>query len=112
MAHKKKPDIMDLVMLAGPEAVKRVDELGWSFLAEHGYDVTGWDSEDDGVAKAAHERVADQLSERKEKLYYHGGVDDAPPQFIFWYTLRHGRREVARSTVLQFVLKTNDGGAT
>ena len=33
---KKKHDIMDLVMLAGAEAVKAVDELGWSFLAAQG----------------------------------------------------------------------------
>ena len=49
---KKKPDIMDLVVLAGPEAVAAADKLGWEFLALHGYDVAGWNDESEDVAKA------------------------------------------------------------
>ncbi|MBQ3063976.1 MAG: hypothetical protein IJC99_04160 [Clostridia bacterium] len=109
---QKKPDIMDLVILAGPEAVRSVDELGWSFLAAHGYDVAGWNDEDENVAKAAQERVAAALSERGESLCYHGAVDDSSPRFIFWYTLRRGRHEVARSTVLQFRQAPEGEGAT
>lgn len=113
MAKKqKKFDMMDLVILAGPEAVRSVDELGWSFLSLHGYDVTGWDSEDENVAKAAQERVAAVLTERGESLCYHGAVDDGSPRFIFWYTLRRGRHEVARSTVLQFRQAPDGEGGT
>ena len=110
MEKAKKPDIMDLVILQGAEAVKAVDELGWSFLAGHGYDVAGWDSEDEATAKAAHDRVAVAMKERGESLVYHGAVDDASPRFAFWYTLRHGRREIARSRVLQFVQREKDKG--
>ena len=113
MAQKrKKPDIMDLVILAGPEAVRQVDELGWSFLALHGYDVTGWDSEDENAARDAQARVAAVLAERGESLCYHGAVDNSSPRFIFWYTLRRGRHEVARSTVLQFRQATEGEGGT
>ena len=108
MAKAKKPDIMDLVILQGAEAVKAVDELGWSFLAGHGYDVAGWDSEDEATAKAAHDRVAVAMKERGESLVYHGAVDDTTPRFSFWYTLRHGRREISRSRVLQFVQREAD----
>ena len=113
MAKKqKKPDIMDLVILAGPDAVKAVDELGWSFLDLHGYDVTGWNDEDENVAKATQERVAATLQERGESLCYHGAIDDSSPRFAFWYTLRRGRHEVARSTVLQFRQAPEGEGAT
>ena len=108
MAKTKKPDIMDLVIMQGAEAVKAVDELGWSFLAGHGYDVAGWDSEDEVTAKAAHDRVAVAMKECGESLAYHGAIDDASPRFAFWYTLRHGRREIARSRVLQFVQREAD----
>lgn len=112
MAKKqKKPDIMDLVILAGPEAVKAVDELGWSFLSAHGYDVAGWDSEDEAVEKAAWERIRAALLDRGEGLAYHGAVDDASPRFIFWYTLRRGRREVAKSKILEFRQKPTGEGS-
>lgn len=108
MAKAKKLDIMDLVILQGPEAVKAVDELGWSFLTAHGYEVTGWDSEDEETARAAHDRVAVAMKERGEVLAYHGAVDDASPRFIFWYTLRRGKQEIAKSRVLQFVQREKD----
>ena len=104
----KKPDVMDLVILAGADAVKAADELGWSFLAEYGYDVQGWDSEDEETARAAHDRVAGTMKERGESLVYHGAVDDASPRFVFWYSLRCGRRELAKSRVLQFVQRKAD----
>ena len=110
MAKAKKPDIMDLVILQGPEAVKAVDELGWSFLTAHGYEVTGWDSEDEETARAAHDRVAVAMKERGEELAYHGAVDDASPRFIFWYTLRRGKQEIAKSRVLQFVQREKGEG--
>ena len=109
---KKKPDIMDLVVLAGPEAVAAADKLGWEFLALHGYDVAGWNDESEAVAKATQERVAATLQERGESLCYHGAIDDSSPRFAFWYTLRRGRREVARSTVLQFVARLQEGEGT
>ena len=100
---KKRPDIMDLVVLAGAAAVRQVDELGFSFLAEHGYDVTGWDSREPDTAKEVQARLAAAMEERGETLCYHGAVDDASPRFIFWYTLRRGKQEIAKSRVLQFV---------
>lgn len=106
---RRKSDIMDLVTLAGPEAVRQVDELGYSFLAAQGYDVVGWDSEDEVTAREARERIMAALEVRGEWLVYHGGIDDTAPRFAFWYTLRRGRRQIAASRVILFKQKPKEG---
>lgn len=113
MKHKKKRhDIMDLVMLAGAKAVKAVDELGWSFLAAQGYDVTGWDGEDENAAKTVQKRVIEEMQARGENLVYHGVIDNEAPRFAIWYALRRGKKEIAKSAPLQFVQRPQkEGGA-
>ena len=107
-------DVIALVCAAGEAAVRAVDELGWSFLAAHGYDVAGWDSEDESVARGVLERIAAELEARGEEIAGpHGAVDDESPRLAVWYSLWRGEEQVANSCVIQLRFGEREaGGAT
>ena len=103
--------IMDLVKTAGADAVKTVDDLGWQFLADHGYDIRGFDG-DEEQATEAHKRVSAALFRNGENLRYGGAVDNDNGHIAVWFSLWRGDDMVARSRVLKLVPPSDAEGGT
>lgn len=102
--EEKQPDIFDIVRVAGAEAARQVDELGYAMLAKQGYDVTGWDG-NAHESQSANERIKAEMEKRGEWLNREGAKDNEMPRFAVWLSLYRGEELVARSEVIQLVLK-------
>ena len=112
LSEPKMITIMDLVKAAGADAVKKVDNLGWRFLADRGYDISGVDGDEEQAAEAR-KRVAADLYANGEELCHGGAVDNENGHIAVWFSLWRGEEMIARSQVLQLVPPAvgEEGGA-
>ena len=99
---KKKIDIMDILP---PEAVEKIDELGYTFLAENGYDTKN-------ASKSAEKRkeIKSEMKKKGEELRYFGAVDNEKKQMIFWYELYRNGEKVCKSRGLKMVREEGKNG--
>lgn len=97
---KKVVDIFDLLP---PEAFAGIDNLGYSFLKEHGYDV-------EGAAESEEKRkeIKKALKENGEELRYFGAFDRDTGAILIWYELYKGDLKIASSQGLKFLPKTTE----
>ena len=98
---KKVVDIFDLLP---PEAFAGIDNLGYSFLKEHGYDV-------EGAAESEEKRkeIKKALKENGEELFYFGAFDKDTRAILVWYELYREKERVAISSGLKFLPKPSEG---
>ena len=92
---KPKVDIWDFLP---PEANRAIDELGYSLLAAHGYDVTSADTN-----KAKRHDLKEAMKSKGEELRHAVFVDPQTGKILFWFELLQGSVLVERSRALQFV---------
>ena len=102
MAKKRTIDIFDLLP---PEAFVQIDELGYNFLKEHGYDV-------EGAIESEEKRkeIKKALKANGEELRYSGAFNDETRAILIWYELYRGQEKVATSLGLKFLPKPSEGG--
>ena len=100
MSKKKKIEIWDLLT---EEANKQIDELGYAFLAEHGYDVS-----EANVSKAKRHDINEALKANGEELRHGVLVDTDTNKILFWFELHRNGEMVARSRAIQFVTVKGD----
>lgn len=95
-----EPDIFDIL---GEEATQQINELGFSFLAEQGYDVAGAVESYDRAREIRH-----IIKARGQELRYRVLANAENGAVLFWYELYEGKDIVARSKGLKFVGKLKD----
>lgn len=94
--RKKKIEIWDLLP---PEANRAIDELGYSFLAENGYDVANA-----STSKAKLQALKDAMKAKKEELRHVAFIDSEANKILFSFRLHRCGICVKKSKALQFVL--------
>lgn len=99
-ASKKTLDILDILPAA---AARRVDELGYAFLGEHGYDVKDADKD-----RKVRDAIKHKLRERGETLQYTGAIDDKTGNILVWFNLYRGKVKIATSVAIKFIQKDGD----
>lgn len=99
---KKTIDILDLLP---QEAIVAIDNLGYEFLKEQGYDTEGA-----AGSKAKRAELKKKLSEEGKALYYRGATDKETGIILVWYELEFESNCVARSQGIKFVPKPSEGG--
>ena len=92
---KRKLDIWDLLP---PEASRAIDELGYSLLAAHGYDVTAADTD-----KAKRHALKVAMKAKGEELRHGTFVDPEAGKILFWFEFLQGGILMERSRAIQFV---------
>jgi hypothetical protein len=98
----KKIDILDLLPA---EAMRKVDELGYSFLQERGYDADG--AIDSKIKRAELKKALDR---KGEVLRYAGAVDNETKAILVWFELFKGKEKVAVSQGIKFLQRENESG--
>ena len=98
---KRKKDILDMLPL---EAIKKVDDIGYGFLAEHGYDVKGVTDSRKKRRKLKAELRANSQTLRYSVIY---GKDNESA--VLFFILENAKGEiVARSKSMKFVFKREE----
>ena len=90
-------DVFDLL---GAEAVPAIDELGYSFLAQQGYE----------VQKARkyldeRERLRKRLRKDRAELRHYAKIDREDGAILFWYAFFKKGKQVAVSKAIKFMRK-------
>ena len=99
---KRKIDVFDLLP---PEAGERIDELGYKFLSNQGYDTEG------AVAsKEKRNEIKKIMKERGEELRYFGMVDKTTKAILVWFELYRGKERIGVSSGIKFLPRTEEGG--
>jgi len=93
--RKRKVEIWDLLPL---EANRAIDELGYSLLLKHGYDVADADA-----SKAKRHDLKEEMKARGEELCHATLVDPKTGKILFWFELVRGGELLERTKALQFV---------
>ena len=97
---KKRVDILDMLP---PECVSEVDRIGYEFLEKNGYNVAGAES-----SKEAREAIREEMQKRGEVLKYSGAIDGQNKVILVWFTLSKGRKIIARSRGMKFIVKEKE----
>lgn len=102
MAEERIITVFDLLP---EEAMESIDKLGYTFLAERGYDTEGAreDEEKRGV-------LSNALAEAGEELRYRGAFDRETGAILVWFELYRGDERTAVSQGIKF-LPRNKGEA-
>lgn len=101
MSKKRKyTSIYDLLT---PEAKQAIDEHGYAFLAEHGYNT-------DGAIKSNKKRAAllEAMEARNEAIAVGEKYDYERRRALFWIELHREGRFVSRSKGITFILGMED----
>lgn len=100
---KKEVDIFDILP---PEAFAAIDELGYNFLKEQGYDTEGAaDSEE------KRKEIKKALKKDGKELFYRGAVDKETKAILVWYEIEAEGKCIARSQGIKFVQKSKEDKA-
>ncbi len=100
MKNEKKLDIFDILP---SEAFSRIDELGYSFLEENGYDTEGAAESED-----KRKNIKCSLKEKREELRYFGAFDKDTGAILIWYELYRGKEKISTSKGLRFLPKPTE----
>lgn len=92
---KRKLNIWDLLP---PEANRAIDELGYTLLLKHGYDVAEADA-----SKAKRHDLKEAMKARGEELCHGTFVDPETGKILFWFELHRGGELVERSRAIKFL---------
>ena len=76
---KKEVDIFDILP---PEAFAAIDELGYNFLKEQGYDTEGT-----AAYEGKRKEIKKALAKDGKNLFYRGAVDPEPKAILVWYEI-------------------------
>lgn len=99
---KKEVDIFDILP---PEALAAIDELGYNFLKEQGYDTEGAaDSEE------KRKEIKKALAKDGKNLFYRGAVDPETKAILVWYEIEVKGKCVAKSMGIKFLPKPKEEG--
>lgn len=99
---KKEVDIFDILP---PEAFAAIDELGYNFLKEQGYDTEGAaDSEE------KRKEIKKALAKDGKNLFYRGVVDPETKAILVWYEIEVKGKCVAKSMGIKFLPKPKEEG--
>ena len=102
MAKKREITIFDLLP---PEAFIQIDELGYNFLAERGYNTEGaMDSNE------KRKELKAELKKNGEELRYSGAFDKETKAILVWFEIYKNNEKVATSQGLKFLPKPSEGG--
>lgn len=102
MAKKREITIFDLLP---PEAFIQIDELGYNFLAERGYNTEGaMDSNE------KRKELKADLKKNGEELRYSGAFDKETKAILVWFEIYKNNEKVATSQGLKFLPRTSEGG--
>lgn len=99
---KKRIDVLDLLP---PEAAPQIDEVGFGFLKEHGYDTEGATASEE-----KREELKRALKANGEELRYFGAIDKDTRAILVWFELHRGKQKVATSSGIKFLPKPSEGG--
>ena len=99
---KREIDIFDLLP---EEAIKKVDEIGYQFLSEQGFDTKGAAESDSKRAK-----IKKELKKQGKELFYRGAVDKETKAILVWFELYKGKEKIATSQGIKFLPKPSEGG--
>lgn len=99
---KKEIDILDILP---PEAIKQVDEVGYSLLRERGYNIEG---AIDSPEKQKEIKL--EMKKNKDELIYYGFVDKDTKAILVWFEIHHNKEKVLTSRGLKFLPKPSEGG--
>lgn len=99
---KKEIDIFDLLP---EEAIKKVDEIGYTFLSEQGFDTKGAAESNSKRAK-----LKKELKKQGKELFYRSAVDKETKAILIWFELCKGGETIATSQGIKFLPKTPKGG--
>ena len=94
-AEKRELDVFDLLP---SEAFRSIDELGFSFLSERGYDTT-----DAIESEEKRMELKTALEANGEELRYFGAFDNETGAILVWYELYRGEERLAVSRGLKFL---------
>lgn len=100
--QQRKIDIFDFLP---KEAMKAIDELGYNFLAERGYDTTRATE-----SKTQRTKLKKALRVNGEELRYAGAVDNETKAILVWFELWKGKERIATSQGIKFLPKPSEGG--
>ena len=102
MSGQRKVDIFDLLP---EEAMKAIDELGYNFLAEMGYDTTRAIE-----SKTQRTKLKKEMRVKGEELRYAGAVDHETKAILVWFELWKGKDRIATSRGIKLLPKASEGG--
>lgn len=102
MSKKKELDILDILP---PEAIRAIDNLGYTFLKSQGYDTEGA-----AESEAKRKEIKKALKKDGKELFYRGAVDKETKAILFWYEVVAEGKCVARSQGIKFFQKPKEGG--
>ena len=100
MGKKKQIDIFDILT---PEANRAVDELGYSFLQENGYDTTEAIN-----SPSKREEIKKAMEANGDELHYHSAINSDTKAILVWFEIHREGKQIARSRGLKFVQKGDD----
>ena len=95
---KKKIDILDFLP---QEAIARVDEVGYSFLRDMGYETEGAVER-----KSVRDKIARRMKRRCETLVIHKYINRDDASVLVWFELIRRGKSAAVSGGVKFVPKT------
>lgn len=98
----KKIDVLDILP---EEAIKKVDELGYKFLSEQGYNTKYAEKSEKERTK-----IIRKLEREGKELVYSGAVDGATGSILVWFELRKEGKVVARSEGIKFIQRGESDG--
>ncbi len=87
------------------EAIKKIDDLGYNFLSEQGFDTKGAAESNSKRAK-----IKKELKKQGKELFYRSAADKETKAILFWFELCKGKETIATSQGIKFLPKPPEGG--
>lgn len=97
----KKIDIIDLLP---DDAAVEASKLGYKFLKDLGYNVSGEDMPTQNEQK----RLKEEMKRRNEYLRYKGSIDHENKKILVWYVLYREGKKIAQSQGITFILREGE----
>lgn len=99
-----KKKVIDVFDILPSEAFEQIDQLGYRFLKEQGYDVEGATE-----SEARRKELKKELSSNGEELLYSGAFDKETGAVLVWFELHRNKKKAAISQGLKFLPKPTEG---
>lgn len=96
---------IDIFDLLPEDANKQIDELGYNFLSEQGYDTRNAIE-----SNSKRTKLKKELKKQGRELLYQSAINKETKAILFWFELREGDKIIATSKGLKFVPKPSEGG--
>ena len=95
-----KEKLITVLDMLPAEAMPSIDELGYGFLAEHGYDTAG--ATESGKKRR---KLKSALRANGEELLYRGAYDKETGAVLVWFELYRGKERISESRGIKFLPK-------